>query len=162
MVLQCHITDKYIPLFSIPRDFKYKDVILSSIKYYLDNIDNLKIKVTKKVVKIEHLSSLYNKSIVSKIRKNLIPINKEDSRDVLTKFGLIKDNDLILEKVHIVLLKPLLIEFNFKESLIILLGFKIEKNRLIKPKTYFAKFICAIGFMTGKLVPFSNKSFKLK
>ena len=64
----------------------YKDKILKAISEYVNN--DLKVEV-KKRVKIEYLRSLYSKRVIKRIEAYLLPINKETSRDRLTKYNLI-------------------------------------------------------------------------
>lgn len=68
----------------------YKTQILSAIS----DVTNTKINLTqktsgKKDVTLGYIETFYNKLIVRNIKDYLIPINKEENRDILTKFELI-------------------------------------------------------------------------
>jgi hypothetical protein len=66
----------------------YKNKILIGIKEYLTNGKDSKNKVTKKVT-LYYLETFYSKKIIHNVKSFLLPINKEESRDKLTEFGLI-------------------------------------------------------------------------
>jgi hypothetical protein len=66
----------------------YKNRLLLAIREYFDNGKDNKNKVTKKIT-ISYLNNFYSKKIVNNIKNNLLPINKEESRDRLTEYGLI-------------------------------------------------------------------------
>lgn len=66
----------------------YKNKILIGIKEYLTNSKDSKNKVTKKVT-LYYLETFYSKKIIHNVKTFLLPINKEESRDKLTEFGLI-------------------------------------------------------------------------
>jgi len=66
----------------------YKNNILLGIKEYLE----LKSIPTNKVVKkitLHYLEQIYSKRLVNNIKTHLININKEESRDKLTKLGFV-------------------------------------------------------------------------
>lgn len=66
----------------------YKNKILVGIKEYLENGNDCKNKVTKKIT-MSYLESIYSKNIIKNIKTFLMPINKEESRDKLTELGLV-------------------------------------------------------------------------
>lgn len=63
----------------------YKSQILSAISQHKSQ----ELPKTKKFVKITELKNLYSKSVVKNVINYLLPINKETSRDELTKYNLI-------------------------------------------------------------------------
>ena len=68
----------------------YKNQILSAIS----DVKNAKIDLTqrpseKKKVALGYIGTFYSKLIVRNVKNYLIGINKEESRDILTKFELI-------------------------------------------------------------------------
>lgn len=65
----------------------YKSRILLAIKEYRDNTSNNN-KVTNKIT-LTYLDKFYSKKIVNNVKNYLLSINKEESRDKLTKYGLI-------------------------------------------------------------------------
>jgi len=67
----------------------YKSVILKAISFYKNRDLNKNYNIVKKHVKVDQLYNVYNKTIINNIKKHLLPINKELSRDKLTKFKLI-------------------------------------------------------------------------
>ena len=66
----------------------YKSNILKAIKEYLDFGHLTKNRVTKKVT-ISYLENFYSKKVIHNVKNFLLNINKEESRDKLTEFGLI-------------------------------------------------------------------------
>ena len=66
----------------------YKNNILLAIKEYIVDGDKSINRVTKRV-KMSYIESFYAKNIVNNIKKYLLPINKEDSRDKLSELGFI-------------------------------------------------------------------------
>lgn len=69
----------------------YKSRILLAIKEYQDNTsnnNNNNNKVTNKIT-LTYLDKFYSKKIVNNVKNYLLSINKEESRDKLTKYGLI-------------------------------------------------------------------------
>lgn len=71
----------------------YKDKILLAIKEFIKNHSKNKNRVTKKKVTIDYIKQFYSKQIIRNIENYLIKITKEDSRDRLTKYGLINLED---------------------------------------------------------------------
>ncbi len=71
-------------------DFRsgYKNEILLAIKEFLTEGSLSKNRVNKKV-SISYIEQFYSKQIVINIKNYLLPIQKEESRDKLTEFGLI-------------------------------------------------------------------------
>lgn len=66
----------------------FKNRILHAIKEYLDNGLDCKNKVVNNLT-ISFLERFYSKNILHTIKTYLLSINKEDSRDKLTEFGLV-------------------------------------------------------------------------
>jgi len=66
----------------------YKSKILTGIKEYLDFGHLTQPRVTKKVT-ISYLENFYSKKVIHNVKTYLLNINKEESRDKLTEFGLI-------------------------------------------------------------------------
>lgn len=68
----------------------YKNKILSAIKEYVYTDESIKSKnVISKNIKIHYIKAFYSPLVVKNIQQYLININKEESRDKLTEFGLI-------------------------------------------------------------------------
>lgn len=68
----------------------YKTQILTAISEIKNEKINLKVIVSeRKKLTLAYLSTFYSKLIVNNVKKYLIGINKEESRDTLTKFELI-------------------------------------------------------------------------
>lgn len=68
----------------------YKAQILGAISEIKNEKINLSNKVSeRKRVTLAYLSTFYSKLIVRNVQKYLVGINKEDSRDTLTKYELI-------------------------------------------------------------------------
>lgn len=66
----------------------YKSKILLSIKEYLIKGQYATNLTTKKIT-LDYLKNFYSKRIIHNVENYLININKEESRDRITKFGLI-------------------------------------------------------------------------
>jgi hypothetical protein len=69
----------------------YREKILMAISEYIKNGSNSKNRVTKKVT-FEYLENFYSKKIINNIKTYLLPIKKEESRDNITRYGLITNN----------------------------------------------------------------------
>jgi hypothetical protein len=68
----------------------YKNNILQAISDFKNKKINLKNKVSdKSLVTLSYITMFYSKYIVHNVNQYLIGINKETSRDKLTKFNLI-------------------------------------------------------------------------
>jgi hypothetical protein len=68
----------------------YKNNILQAIGDFKNKKINLKNKVSdKSLVTLSYITMFYSKCIVHNVNQYLIGINKETSRDKLTKFNLI-------------------------------------------------------------------------
>jgi len=66
----------------------YKNKILISLKEYLEVGHLTKNKVRKKITLL-YLENFYSKKVIHNLKTFLLKINKEESRDKLTEFGLI-------------------------------------------------------------------------
>jgi hypothetical protein len=66
----------------------YKDQILLAIKDFKNGLIKDPNVITKPAT-MTGLKGLYNKKVISNLEKYLLNINKEESRDKLTEFGLI-------------------------------------------------------------------------
>lgn len=86
IVVNGYLTKQTINLISFKDG--YKNNILLGIKEYIDNIDNIK-NITNKKITLSYIKQFYSKTLVKNVQNYLININKEESRDKLTKFGLI-------------------------------------------------------------------------
>jgi hypothetical protein len=87
IVVNGMITNQKINLVS-PLSMGYKSQILAAISDFKN--DKIKNKqLVSKSIKISTIKTFYNRNIVRNIEKYLIPINKEESRDVLSEFKLI-------------------------------------------------------------------------
>ena len=75
----------------ITNKLEKKNAILQAISDYNNGFLSTNNKVTKEL-KLDTVKQFYSKTIVRNIEKYLLPINKETSRDVLTKFKLIKQD----------------------------------------------------------------------
>jgi hypothetical protein len=68
----------------------YKDNILLAISDYKNGrLKSDPNSVVKKLITLSVLSQIYSKEIVRNVKNYLLPINKEEKRDILTKFELI-------------------------------------------------------------------------
>lgn len=68
----------------------YRKSILKAISDYKNN--RLKTStdlISKKIITLHYLKSVFSKNIINNVNNYLICINKEDSRDVLTEYELI-------------------------------------------------------------------------
>lgn len=65
----------------------HKHKILKAVSEFCNG--ELKVKGVRKIMTISKIEQLYSKTVVKNIHKYLLPINKEESRDVLTKYNLI-------------------------------------------------------------------------
>lgn len=84
IVVNGYLTKQNINLISFKEGYKSK--ILEAIKeYYNSSKDST---VVKKVT-LSFISQYYSKTIVKNVKNYLITINKEESRDKLTEYGLI-------------------------------------------------------------------------
>ncbi len=87
VVVNGYLTKQVIHIMNHRNGFK-KNLLLA-VKEYLANHETCKaIKVVKKV-NIETIKQQYSKQIYTIINNYLLPINKEDSRDILTEYKLI-------------------------------------------------------------------------
>jgi hypothetical protein len=68
----------------------YKSKILMGIREYLDFGHLTQDRVTKKVT-ISYLENFFSKKIIHNVKTFLLNINKEESREKLTEFGLINE-----------------------------------------------------------------------
>lgn len=71
----------------------YKNKILIAIKEYLE-FGHLTQNIVRKKVTISYLQNFYSKKVIHNVKTFLLNINKEESRDKLTEFGLIKFNSI--------------------------------------------------------------------
>lgn len=67
----------------------YRHQILSAISDYKNDRLPTKGNLVTKQLKIGFIDSFYSKLIRNNIKKHLLPIKKEESRDILTKYELI-------------------------------------------------------------------------
>lgn len=65
----------------------YKNKILLGIKEFLE-LDSTQNRVTKKLT-LSYLENFYSKKVIHNVKTFLLNIHKEESRDKLTKFGII-------------------------------------------------------------------------
>lgn len=66
----------------------YKNRILSAIKEYKENSDKTVDRVSRKL-KFDYIQYFYSDRIIRNVKEYLLPINKEESRDVLSSFNLL-------------------------------------------------------------------------
>jgi hypothetical protein len=66
----------------------YKDQILLAIKDFKNGPVNKHNLITKPIT-LTYIQSIYSKKFMTNIKNYLLNINKEESRDKLTEFGLI-------------------------------------------------------------------------
>lgn len=85
IVVNGYLTKKIINLVDLHQG--YKNQILGAISEYRSN-STPKNKVVNKIT-MDYMKSFYSKNIIKNIENYLININKEESRDKLTKFNLI-------------------------------------------------------------------------
>lgn len=69
----------------------YRDKILSAIGEYVNAVYNESEPLVKKKITLAYIGGLYSKTVVNNIKYYLLNIGKCDSRDELTKYGLIGD-----------------------------------------------------------------------
>jgi hypothetical protein len=86
MVVNGYLTKQTINL--VDGNSGYKSKILTGIKEYLDFGHLTQNRVTKKL-RISYLENFYSKKVIHNVKTFLLNINKEESRDKLTEFGLI-------------------------------------------------------------------------
>jgi hypothetical protein len=86
IVVNNYLTTKKINILSCNEG--YKDKILSAIQEYELNKNKYKNKVSK-FITIDYLKRVYSEKIINNIINRLIPIKKEENRDILTKYNLI-------------------------------------------------------------------------
>jgi len=86
IVVNGYLTKQTINL--IDGNSGYKKQILLGIKEYLEMGKECKNLVSKKL-KLSYLENFYSKKVIHNVKQHLIPVNKEESRDKLTKIGLI-------------------------------------------------------------------------
>lgn len=67
----------------------YKKIILSAISEYKKNSNVLPIASKKKLLSLGFIRTVYNEKIIYNVLNYLLHINKEESRDTLTKYELI-------------------------------------------------------------------------
>jgi hypothetical protein len=67
----------------------YKNKILLGIKEYIDLAHLTQNRVVKKIT-LQYLETYYSKKLVRNVKTYILNISKEESRDRLTEFGLIK------------------------------------------------------------------------
>ena len=89
IVVNGYLTKQTINL--VDGNSRYKSKILTGIKEYLDFGHLTQNRVTKKVT-ISYLENFYSKKVIHNVKTFLLNINKEESRDKLTEFGLINFN----------------------------------------------------------------------
>jgi hypothetical protein len=89
IVVNGYLTKQNINL--IDGNSGYKNKILTAIKEFLEFGNLTQNKVTKKIT-ISYLENFYSKKIIHNVKTFLLNINKEESRDKLTEFGLINFN----------------------------------------------------------------------
>ena len=88
VVINGKLTKQKINLIDFSRG--YKKVILSAISEYVnDNLETKDNNVVKKSLNLSYIKSIYSKTIVKNVENYLLNLNKEESRDILTKFDLI-------------------------------------------------------------------------
>lgn len=86
IVVNGYLTKQSINL--IAGNSGYKNKILLSIKEYLEYNNSTKNRVKKKIT-LRYLENFYSEQIIHNVKTYLLKINKEESRDKLTEFGLI-------------------------------------------------------------------------
>jgi hypothetical protein len=89
IVVNGYLTKQNINL--IDGNSGYKNKILTAIKEFLEFGNLTQNRVTKKIT-ISYLENFYSKKIIHNVKTFLLNINKEESRDKLTEFGLINFN----------------------------------------------------------------------
>ena len=68
----------------------YKNNILKAISDYKNGrLKSDPNQIVKKTIKLDVLQQIYSKNIIANVKNYLLPINKEEKRDILTKFELI-------------------------------------------------------------------------
>lgn len=68
----------------------YKHSILSAISDYKNGrLKSDPNQIVKKTIKLDVLQQVYSKTIIDNVKNYLLRINKEETRDTLTKFELI-------------------------------------------------------------------------
>ncbi len=68
----------------------YKHALLSAISDYKNcRLKNYPNQSVKKTIKLDVLQQIYSKNIIANVKNYLLTINKEEKRDILTKFELI-------------------------------------------------------------------------
>lgn len=87
IVVNGHLTKSQIKLFTLGNHIK--SLYLEAIKDYELNKETYKQGVVKKNLKLQQVEQLYSKKLVTQIKTYLTLNRKEDSRDCLTKYGLI-------------------------------------------------------------------------
>lgn len=87
VVVNGYLTNQVINI--VDGNSGYKNILLTAIKEYIDFGHLTKNRVTKNL-KLTYVEQFYSKKIVHNLKTFLLPINKEVSRDTLTKFGLIQ------------------------------------------------------------------------
>lgn len=65
----------------------HKHKILKAVSEFYNG--ELKMKGVRKAITMSRIEQLYSKVVIKNIHEYLLPINKEVSRDVLTKYNLI-------------------------------------------------------------------------
>jgi hypothetical protein len=85
LVVNGYLTKQTINL--VDGNSSYKNRILAGIKEYLDFGDLTENRVTKKIT-ISYLENFYSKKVIHNVKTFLLNINKEESRDKLTEFGI--------------------------------------------------------------------------
>jgi len=86
IVVNRYLTKQYINLTN--HKGGYKDRILSAINEY-KNYYSFDSTLTNKKINIDYIKENYSKRVFENMKNHLLPINKEESRDVLTKYNLI-------------------------------------------------------------------------
>jgi len=85
IVVNGYLTNQKINLLNYSEGYKNK--ILLAIKEYIFDKKNTNI-VSKKIT-MEYIKQMYSNMVINNVKKHLINISKEESRDKLTEFGLI-------------------------------------------------------------------------
>jgi hypothetical protein len=68
----------------------YKNNILKAISDYKNGrLKSDPNQIVKKTIKLDVLQQIYSKNIIANVKNYLLSINKEEKRDILTKFELI-------------------------------------------------------------------------
>lgn len=70
----------------------YRDKILSAVSEYVRIGSKDTQPLVNKKITLDYLRLFYSKNVVKNIQNYLVNINKSDSRDELTKYQLIGDN----------------------------------------------------------------------